>query len=194
MESEKEKLVFPPPPDYYKEFTTPDKYSPPNLSVLNKLDKFTTFGNEYSTRDINISYNPVDIKYISKKIAKVSKMSNNEFFDEIQKKDSSNINCDNFNVIEELEKEIEFLRGRYKRLLTDITTNIEKAPKKMNLIAVCLQKINFYLISLRRKAILQKTIDFYNKEIEGCEETSNKVDEGIKNFRDYLEQGLEEFQ
>ena len=192
MESEKEKLIFPPPPDYYREFTTPDKYLPPKLSSLEKIDKFTTFGNEYSTKDINISYNPVNIKDISEKLIKVSKMSNNAFFNEIQNKES-NINCDNFNVIEELEKEINFLKNRYKRLLTDISKNINKAPSKIGLITVCLQKINFYLIALRKKAVLQRTIDYYNKQIEDCEETSKQVDEGIKKFRDYLEEGLNKF-
>ena len=192
MENEKEKLLYPPPPDYYKEFTSPDKYKPPDLSILNKVDKITTFGNEFSTRNINISYNPIDLDKIPKKLANVSKMRNNDFFNDLQNKDPSSINCDNFNVIEELEKEVEFLRGRYKRLLSDISTNIKKAPNKINVIAVSIQKINFYLIALRRKAILQKTINYYNKQIEDCEKTAKQADEGIKNFRDYLEEGLEE--
>ena len=191
MENEKEKLEFPPPPDYYKEFTSPDKYSPPKLSTLNKLDKFITFGNVYSTKDLNISYNPVDISGIGKKLAQSTKMSNYEFFKEIKNKSSSNINCDNINIIEELQKEIEFLRERYKLLLNDIAENINKAPNKLKLIGVCIQKINFYLIALRRKAILQKTIKFYNDAIDDSEETSKKVDEGINNFRNYLKEGLE---
>ena len=191
MESEKEKLSFPPPPDYYKEFTTPNKYLPPKLSSLNKLDKFTTFGNVYNVKDINISYNPVNIGNIGKKLAKAENMSNNKFFREIEglNKDSSNINCDKFNIIEELEKEILFLRKEYKQLLSDITKDINKT--KVKLIGVSIQKINFYIIALRRKAILQRTIDFFNKEINDCEETSKKVDEGINNFRNYLKEGLE---
>ena len=193
MESEKEKLSFPPPPDYYKEFTTPNKYFPPKLSSLNKLDKFTTFGNVYNLKDINISYNPVNIGNIGKKLAKAENMSNNKFFREIEglNKDSSNINCDKFNIIEELEKEILFLRKEYKQLLSDITKDINKT--KVKLIGVSIQKINFYIIALRRKAILQRTIDFFNKEINDCEETSKKVDEGIKNFYNYLDENLEEF-
>ena len=193
MESEKEKLSFPTPPDYYKEFTTPNKYFPPKLSSLNKLDKFTTFGNVYNVKDINISYNPVNIGNIGKKLAKAENMSNNKFFREIEglNKDSSNINCDKFNIIEELEKEILFLRKEYKQLLSDITKDINKT--KVKLIGVSIQKINFYIIALRRKAILQRTIDFFNKEINDCEETSKKVDEGIKNFYNYLDENLEEF-
>ena len=193
MESEKEKLSFPPPPDYYKEFTNPNKYSPPKLSILNKLDKFPTFENVYSVKDINISYNPVNISNIGKKLAKAENMSNNKFFREIegQNKDSTNINCDKFNIIEELEKEILFLRKEYKQLLSDISKDIKKT--KVQLIGVSIQKINFYIIALRRKAILQKTIDFFNKEINDCEETSKKVDEGIKNFYNYLDENYEKF-
>ena len=191
MENEKEKLSFPPPPDYYKEFTTPDKYSPPKLSCLNRLDKFTTFGNTYSTKELNISYNPVDISTISKKLGKSEGMSNNKFFREIENKDTSKINCDNINVIEELEKEIVFLRKQYKKLLTNIIDDISKSQIK--LIGICIQKINFYLIALRRKAVLQKTIDFYNKEINDCEQTSKKADEGIKNFYNYLDENIDKF-
>ena len=191
MENEKEKLVYPPPPDYYKEFTSPDKYSPPQLSALNQLDTFITFGNIYSTQDLNISYNPVEISTISKKMGKSEGMSNNKFFREIENKDTLNINCDNFNVIEELEKEIIFLRKQYKKLLSNISDDITKSQIK--LIGISIQKINFYLISLRRKSILQKTIDFYNKEIDDCEQTSNKAEEGLKKFYNYLEENLEEF-
>ena len=191
MENEKEKLVYPPPPDYYKEFTSPDKYSPPQLSALNQLDTFITFGNTYSTQDLNISYNPVEISTISKKMGKSEGMSNNKFFREIENKDTLNINCDNFNVIEELEKEIIFLRKQYKKLLSNISDDITKSQIK--LIGISIQKINFYLISLRRKSILQKTIDFYNKEIDDCEQTSNKAEEGLKKFYNYLEENLEEF-
>ena len=178
MENEKEKLVYPPPPDYYKEFTSPDKYSPPQLSALNQLDTFITFGNIYSTQDLNISYNPVEISTISKKMGKSEGMSNNKFFREIENKDTLNINCDNFNVIEELEKEIIFLRKQYKKLLSNISDDITKSQIK--LIGISIQKINFYLISLRRKSILQKTIDFYNKEIDDSQQTSNKAKEGLK--------------
>ena len=194
MENEKEKLVFPPPPSYYKEFTSPNRYSPPKLSTLYKIDKFRTFDNNYSLKDLNITYNPVNINNnIGKKLAESSNMSNYEFFKDIQNKDSLNINCDNIKIIEELEKEIDFLRIRYKKLLTDISDNINKYPTKIKLIGVCIQKIHFYIIALRRKAILQKTINFYNKAIDDSEETSKKVDEGINDFRNYLKEGLKNF-
>ena len=192
MESEKEKMSFPPPPDYYKELTSPDKFLPPKLSILEKLDKITVFENIYSTKDINISYNPVNINTISKKLAKEAEMSNNKFFRNIQNKDSLSINCESFNVIEQLEKEIIFLRSQYKKLLSDISKDINNAHTK--LIAISLQKIHFYLIALRRKSILQKTIDFYNNQIKDCEETSEKAEEGIKNFYNYLNENLEKFQ
>ena len=53
MESDKQKQEYPPPPDYFKEFTSPNKYSPPKLSYLDKMDKLMTFGSEYSTQKIN---------------------------------------------------------------------------------------------------------------------------------------------
>ena len=81
------------------------------------------------------------------------------------------------NIIEEIEKEILFLKKRYERILQDIKNNVNKAGNnnKMVLIGITLQKINFYLIALRRKAILKKTIDFYEKEIEDCKKTSEML-------------------
>ena len=55
-----------------------------------------------------------------------------------------------------------------------------------------LQKINFYLIVLRRKAILKKAIDFYSKQIKDCEDTKDKVDNNIRDFRKYLEEEFKE--
>ena len=189
METDKEKQQYPPPPDYFKEFTTPDKYLPPKLSSLERIDKFITFGCEYSTKKLNISYNPVNLQSVGSKLLKASKTRNREKFQSLEKKSELEIDIDslNLNIIDELEKEIIFLRSRYKQMLIDITKNIYKAKDKTSLIGLTIQKINFYLIALRRKAILKKTIDFYNNEIKDCEKTIETVVNNIDNFRKFLE-------
>ena len=192
MESDKQKQEYPPPPDYFKEFTSPNKYSPPKLSYLDKMDKLITFGSEYSTKLMNISYNPINVQNVGEKLLKESKSRNVELFKAIRNESDININSDNYilNIIDEIEKEILFLKKRYERILEDITKNINKAGNrnKIALIGFTLQKINFYLIALRRKAILKKTIDFYTKEIEDCKKTCEKVEINKKNFRKYLEE------
>jgi hypothetical protein len=195
MESDKENLQYPPPPDYFKEFTTADKYSPPKLSSLERMDKFISFGSEYSTKKLNISLNPVNVKSVGKKLLKVSKSRNIEKFETLEKKSDLDIDIDslNLNLIDELEKEILFLMSRYKQMLTDITKNINRAKDKTSLIGLTIQKINFYLIALRRKAVLKKTIDFYNNEIKNCEKTTETAENNIKNFRKLLEDEIKEF-
>ena len=192
MESDKLKQEYPSPPDYFKEFTSPDKYSPPKLSCLDKMDKLLIFGSEYSTKKMNISYNPINVQNVGEKLLKESKSRNVELFKSIRNESDININSDylKLNIIDEIEKEIVFLRKRYERILQDITTNINKAGNrnKIALIGLTLQKINFYLIALRRKAILKKTIDFYTKEIEDCKKTCENVENNKKNFRKYLEE------
>ena len=49
------------------------------------------------------------------------------------------------------------------------------------------------MISLRRKAVLKKTIDFYNNEIKNCEKTTETAENNIKNFRKLLEDEIKEF-
>jgi len=192
MESDKQKQEYPPPPDYFKEFTSPNKYSPPKLSYLDKMDKLITFGSEYSTKLMNISYNPINVQNVGEKLLKESKSRNVELFKAIRNESDININSDNYklNIIDEIEKEILFLKKRYERILEDITKNINKAGNrnKIALIGFTLQKINFYLIALRRKAVLEKTIDFYTKEIEDCKKTCENVEINKKNFRKYLEE------
>ena len=192
MESDKQKQRYPPPPEYFKEFTSPDKYSPPKLSCLNKMDKLIIFGSEYSTKKMNISYNPINVINVGEKLLKESNSRNIELFKNLRNESDININSDNLkiNVIDEIEKEILFLKTRYERILRDITKNINKAGNrnKIALIGLTLQKIHFYLIALRRKAILKKTIDFYTKEIEDCKKTCENVENNKKNLRKYLEE------
>ena len=187
---ENNEKIFPPPPEYYKEFTSPNKYEPPKLSLL-KIDEFVSFGNKYYMNELNISYNPVNIKDIKQKLSKET--TNNQFFNKIQNSNPLNINCEHLNVIESLEKEIIFLRTSYKNLLQGISNNINFGPNRVQLIGLSLQKIHFYLIALRKKAILQRTINFYLKGIQDCEETSKQVDEAKKDLRNYLEEGLRQF-
>ena len=80
MESDKQKQKFPPPPDYFKDFTTPDKYSPPKLSILNKMEKLIIFGSESKTDKINISYNPLNVDDVGKKLLEQAKPPNIEKF------------------------------------------------------------------------------------------------------------------
>ena len=197
MESDKQKQKFPPPPDYFKDFTTPDKYSPPKLSVLNKMEKLIIFGSESKTDKINISYNPLNVDDVGKKLLEQAKPPNIEKFKNLKIDGDTEINSDqlNLNIVDEIENEILFLRKRYERILEDIIKNVGKAANrnKIALIGLTFQKINFYLIALRRKAILKKTIDFYKKEIEDCKKTSENVDNNLKNFRKYLDEDIKNY-
>ena len=192
MESDKEKQIFPPPPDYFKEFTSPDKYLPPKLSAINKINKLIVFGSEYKINEMNISYNPLNIQNVGKKLIEQAKPPNIDIFQKIKIDSDTDINSDELklNLIDALESEIIFLKKRYERVIEDITKNINKAgnKNKIALIGLTLQKITFYLIALRRKAILQKTIDFYTKEIQDCQNTKENVENNIKNFTKYLEE------
>ena len=187
MESDKNKQEYPPPPDYFKEFTSPNKYLPPKLSSIQKMNKLVVFGSEYSINDINISYNPINVKNVGEKLIKASKPPNIELFQNLKFDSDEDINLaiQKLNIIDEIENEIKFLRKRYERVLEDIATNVNKAGNlnKITLIGMTLQKINFYLIALRRKAILKKTIDFYSKQIKDCEDTKDKVDNNRRDFR-----------
>ena len=190
MESDKMKQEYPPPPDYFKEFTSPNKYLPPKLSSINKMDKLLVFGSKSIIKDINISFNPVNVQNIGEKLIKQAKPENIELFKNLKYDSDTEISLaiQKLNIVDEIEKEIIFLKKRYERVLEDITKNINKAGNvsKIALIGMTLQKINFYLIALRRRAILKKTIDFYNKQIQDCEKTIETADNNIKNFRKYL--------
>jgi len=188
MENEKEALKFPPPPDYYKEFKSPTSYKPPDLSIIEKLGKFSSFGNENDTKKLHISFNLID----PDKKTDSKSVINNELFKKLENNEISIDNLD-INFIEELEKEIKLLKTRYNKLLEKLSTDIYKTKRNTCLIALSIQKIHFCLIALRRKSILQKTINFLKKNIKDCEKTVTSIDEGEKNFRDFLEQGLKEF-
>ena len=196
MESEKMKQEYPPPPEYFKEFTSPNKYLPPKLSSIKQMNQLMVFGSENNINEINISYNPINSQNIGDKLIKQAKPPNMELFKKLKPESENDINkaIQKLNIIEEIENEIIFLRKRYERVLEDITKNINKAGNlgKITLIGMTLQKINLYLIALRRKAILKKTIDFYKKQIQDCEDTKDKVDNNIRNFRQYLEEESKE--
>ena len=196
MESEKMKQEYPPPPEYFKEFTSPNKYLPPKLSSIKQMNQLVVFGSENNINELNISYNTINPQNIGDKLLKQAKPPNIELFKNLKFDSENDINkaIQKLNIIDEIENEIIFLRKRYERVLEDITKNINKAGNlsKITLIGMTLQKINFYLIVLRRKAILKKTIDFYKKQIQDCEDTKDKVDNNIRNFRQYLEEESKE--
>ena len=196
MESEKMKQEYPPPPEYFKEFTSPNKYLPPKLSSIKQMNQLVVFGSENNINELNISYNTINSQNIGDKLLKQAKPPNIELFKNLKFDSENDINkaIQKLNIIEEIENEIIFLRKRYERVLEDITKNINKAGNlsKITLIGMTLQKINLYLIALRRKAILKKTIDFYKKQIQDCEDTKDKVDNNIRNFRQYLEEESKE--
>lgn len=188
---------FPKPPEYYKEFKSPDSFQPPNLNYLNKINCFQTFGHNYKLNDLNISFNPVEInclKKLSKKKLENVTMYNNNFFEEISDKKISlnNVNCDSFNIVEELENEIKFLRERYKCLLNDICKGIDKYNFNCTLIKLSIQKINFYLIALRKKSAIKQTIDYFEKQIQDNNQVTRQISTNIQNCKDSIEAKLNE--
>ena len=49
------------------------------------------------------------------------------------------------------------------------------------------------MAALRKKSVIQKTIDYFNKDAENNDKVSEQINNGLINFRDYLKEGLEEF-
>ena len=140
MEKDKEdrtKARFPPPPTYYKQFSSPSAMSPPNYNFISKLNSFRTFGTEYKIKDVNNFFNPVEIQVLQRlpkeKVDEIT-ISNLKFFQivnaSIQDQTQHYIKINlNFNLIKELETEIQFLKDRYKKLLSNFGKNFPNCEK-----------------------------------------------------------------
>ena len=193
---------FPFPPKYYKEFDTEFKYKSPDLRILQKLDKFKTFGTEYNNNNKQIDnfLFTIDNSFIAKfpkfkdyiKNKKIT-IPNENYFKNLNSIDNlNNDNVNQINAINELEKEINFLKERYKIMIENISKNIEYSYFESNLIKMSYQKIFFYLRLLKKKQILNETIKYFNKEIEKNEKIEKQLKENLNNFHLILKNTLTE--
>ena len=190
---------FPFPPKYYKEFDTEFKYKSPDLRILQKLDKFKTFGIEYNNNNKQIDnfLFTIDNSFLRKpkfkEYIKNINIPNENYFKNLNNID--NLNSDNINqinAINELEKEIKFLKERYKIMIENISKNIEYSYFESNLIKMSYQKIFFYLRLLKKKQILNETIKYFHKEIEKNEKIEKQLKENLNNFHLILKNTLTE--
>ena len=193
---------FPFPPKYYKEFDTEFKYKSPDLRILQKLDKFKTFGTEYNNNNKQIDnfLFTIDNSFIAKfpkfkdyiKNKKIT-IPNENYFKNLNSIDNlNNDNVNQINAINELEKEINFLKERYKNMIENISKNIEYSQYESNLIKMSYQKIFFYLRLLKKKQILNETIKYFHKEIEKNEKIEKQLKENLNNFHLILKNTLNE--
>ena len=104
----------------------------------------------------------------------------------------NNDNVNQINAINELEKEINFLKERYKIMIENISKNIEYSQYESNLIKMSYQKIFFYLRLLKKKQILNETIKYFHKEIEKNEKIEKQLKENLNNFHLILKNTLNE--
>ena len=191
---------FPFPPKYYKEFDTEFKYKSPDLRILQKLDKFKTFGTEYNNNNKQIDnfLFTIDNSFIAKfpkfkEYIKNIKIPNENYFKNLNSIDNlNNDNVNQINAINELEKEIKFLKERYKIMIENISKNIEYSQYESNLIKMSYQKIFFYLRLLKKKQILNETIKYFHKEIEKNEKIEKQLKENLNNFHLILKNTLNE--
>ena len=189
---------FPFPPKYYKEFDTEFKYKSPDLRILQKLDKFKTFGTEFNNnKQIDNFLFTIDNSFLRKpkfkEYVKNINIPNENYFKNLNSID--NLNSDNINqinAINELEKEIKFLKERYKIMIENISKNIEYSQYESNLIKMSYQKIFFYLRLLKKKQILNETIKYFHKEIEKNEKIEKQLKENLNNFHLILKNTLNE--
>ena len=193
---------FPFPPKYYKEFDTEFKYKSPDFRIIQKLDKFKTFGIEYnnSNKQIDNILFTIDNSYVTKfpkfnEYIKKEKITipNKNYFKNLNIIDNlNNNNINQINAINELEKEIKFLKERYKIMIENISKNIEYSYFESNLIKMSYQKIFFYLRLLKKKQILNETIKYFHKEIEKNEKIEKQLKENLNNFHLILKNTLTE--
>ena len=201
MEKDKEDRTtarFPPPPTYYKKFTSPSAMFPPNYSFISKLNSYRTFGTEYKIKDVNNFFNPVEIQMLQRlpkeKVDEIT-ISNLRFFQivnaSIQDPTQNYIKINqNFNLIKELEAEIKFLKERYKKLINNFSKSIPDCEFESCLIKLSFQKIFFYLSMLKKKKILKDMIDYFKNEISQNEILASQLTQNVTNFQNILIEGV----
>ena len=164
---------------YFTKTITPEKM----IEMYNKLD---------------IKLNNVDIDLINNipNYTEKAGFINSKFFKEIKALNPyqklSQLKNLNLDPISELEKEVAFLKGRYKSLITNLTTDIMGANKDIILIRLTFQKVFFYLNVLHSKEKKVKMIRFLNDEIDRNDQVIKQIEENKKNFLSFVEKELGE--
>lgn len=158
MDSNSNLSLFPNPPKHYKSFTKEDALPYPDLTYLNKMNSFMTFGKEYKTKEINSFSNNVDtsfLRHFDPKLIESKKIPNSFIFqDNNFTLNSLNVDNLNVNIMEAIESEINFIRKTYNLLLTEINDNPDDCELSNCLIKFSFQKIYFFIALLKRKQVL----------------------------------------
>jgi hypothetical protein len=140
--------LFPNPPKHYTLFSNEESLYPPDLSTLNKVNSFMSFGDELKMKELNFPSSMVESDFL-------------KFYDPeiINKKQIPNRQIDfmaplmeNFNLIEALNQELKFIKNTYHEILENLS-DLDDFELNSCLIKYSFQKIYFFLSHLKKKKV-----------------------------------------
>jgi hypothetical protein len=146
--------LFPNPPKHYTLFSSEEALLPPDLSNLNKINSFMTFGAEYKMKELNFPTLTVEsefLKFYDPEIINKKQVPNRQL-------DFSVPPMENFNLFEAISQELKFIKKSYKEILDNLTT-LEDFELNSCLIKYSFQKIYFFLSHLKKKKVLNFQIN-----------------------------------
>lgn len=188
--------LFPAPPKFYTNFVKEDSMAPPDLTFVEKMSSFMTFGKEYKTNEKNAFTSPIDFNLIRQYEGQAGNLLKNKpipngniFQPGMTNLDSLLVENLNVDIFDAIEKEIKFLKTTYKELLDQIT-KLENFEMNSCLIKFSLQKIYFFISLLKKKKIYIEIISYFRKEIENNTEIENTLGKNLEKCQNELQEGL----
>jgi hypothetical protein len=190
--------LYPNPPKHYKQFTSPNFLPVPDLTMLNKIGNFMSFGKIYKTDKVNYFRNPVDfnfLKFYKKEKIKGRNIPNSHIFED----NLEAINMDEMfeesiikgvNIFEAIESELQFIKTTYNQLLLNIKENIEECELDNCLIKYSFQKIYYFISLLKKKQMLYQTIKYFKNEIDLNGKLENLLSLNMERCQQTLQNGL----
>lgn len=186
--------LYPTPPRYFKSFTRPDSFMPPDLSIIGKFGSFTTFGKEYSLKKISkydIAIESDFLNYFDRDLIESYNIPNQNLFNN-PKIDFNKITLDslNLNVMDVIQDEISFIKRMYIELLQQIRENIDKCELISLLIKYSFQKVYFLISLVKRKKVWSDIFKYFKGEMEYNDKLENTLSNNIHKFINSLQSGL----